>query len=375
MRITDVRASLLKERVLWARDIEHITTIRSAADRPRRDGPRVPIPGSVLVEIETDEGLIGVGLGGGGLPGQIIIETYLKPMLLEQQAGDIERLWELMYQTTVRYGQAGIVLMAMSGVDLALWDLKGKAMGQPVYRLIGGQARESAPVYATIRDAIWAHAQGFCGIKLGGPYGPSDGREGMRKNEAFVAETRERIGPDMDIMIDCARTWTVAYTIEMARSLAPYRIAFVEEPVGAEDVDGYATIRRRITTTLIAGGEHAYTRHAVRRFLERGALDIVQPDIRWTGGLSEVLKICDLAAAFHIPVMPHRGGMAWSLPVLIARAECSVAEGMVLTEQEATYSVFDGEPVPQNGRVAVSEAPGFGLTLQRERLAAYLSNV
>jgi L-rhamnonate dehydratase len=139
-------------------------------------------------------------------------------------------------------------------------------------------------------------------------------------------------------------------------------------------VDGYATIRRRVTSTQIAGGEHAFTRRAARRFLEREALDIIQPDIRWTGGLSEVLKICDLASAFHIPVMPHRGGMAWALPVVIARPECSVAEGMVLTPEEASYSVFTGEPTPQGGRVTVSEAPGFGLTLQRERLAAYMSD-
>lgn len=333
--------------------------------RPARP---MPIPGSVLVEIQTDEGLVGLGLGGGGWPGAFAVEKYLSPLLLEQDPLEIERLWEMMYRATVRYGQAGIVLMAISGIDLALWDLKGKALGQPVWKLLGGKVRESVPVYATVRDPVWAQARGFCGVKLGFPYGPPDGREGMRKNEAFVAATRERVGPDMDLMIDCARTWNVAYTLEMARILAPYRVAFIEEPVAPQDVKGYARLRRNVGSTLIAGGEHAYTRYAAGQLLERGALDIIQPDIRWTGGLSEVIKICDLASAHDVPVIPHRGGMAWSLHLIMARSNCPLAEGLVLTEEEATYSIFAGEPVPLDGHLDVSDAPGFGLTLRPEAI-------
>jgi len=375
MRITDIKATVTRDRVFWAREIEPIVTMRRPEDRPGRSGPPVPQPGSILVEVTTDEGLVGVGLGGGGVAGQIIVQTFLKPLLIGQEADNIEALWERMYLATVRYGQAGIVPMAMSGVDLALWDIRGKALDQPVWRLIGGCMPQQIPVYATIRDASWAQSQGFSGVKLGGPYGPRDGRDGMKKNEAFVAQIRDCVGADMDIMIDCARTWTVEYALEMMRRLAPYRITFVEEPVQVDDIEGYATLRRMVDTTQIAGGEHAYTRHAARRLLERGALDIIQPDIRWTGGLTEVLKICDLAAAFGIPVMPHRGGMAWALPVIVARDECSVAEGMILTQQEAEYSCFEGEPVPHDGMLSVSNEPGFGVTLNRERISAYASDV
>jgi L-rhamnonate dehydratase len=389
VRIRSVRATLLKERVLWARAIERIESIRqrssdqpavkpppgppSASSPPVR--PKLPMLGSVLIEIETDQGLSGVGIGGGGRPGALIVETFLEPLLLGRDARDIEDLWETMYRGTFRYGQAGIVLMAMSGVDLALWDLKGRAAGEPVWKLLGGKVRERVPVYATIRDGVWAKAQGFSGIKLGGPYGPKDGPEGMRKNESYVAALRERVGPDFDIMIDCARTWDVDYTIRMARLLTPYRIRFIEEPILSTDLDGYVRLRKEIDSTLICCGEHAYTRHANRELLERGAVDILQPDIRWTGGLSETIRICDLAAKHGIPVMPHRGGMAWSLHLIMARQDCELAEGLALTQQEADYSVFSGEPVPEKGFLTVSDEPGFGLTLLPERIERFRSEV
>jgi L-rhamnonate dehydratase len=376
MRIQAIKATLLKERVLWAREVEHIVTIRSPADRDRQRSRRgMPWPGSVLVEVETNDGIRGIGLGGGGWPGAFIVEKYLSPLLVGENPLDTERLWEQLYRATYRYGQAGIMLMAISGVDLALWDLKGMALGQPVWQLLGGKARERTPVYATVRDPAWAQAQGFCGVKLGGPYGPRDGREGMHKNEAHVAAVRERVGPDLDIMIDCARTWDVEYTIQMAHMLAPYRIRFIEEPIHSHDIDGYLRLRRSIPSTLIACGEHVYTRYAVRHLLQKGAIDIIQPDIRWTGGLSEMVKICDLAAAYDIPVMPHRGGMAWSLHLIAARPECTLAEGLVLTQKEAAYSVFTGEPVPENGQLTVSDAPGFGLTLQPDKIDTFRGTI
>lgn len=369
MHIKTIKATLLKERVLWAREIEKIVTIRSAQDRPRRRA--MPWPGSVLVEIETDEGFTGVGLGGGGLAGVIAVEQYLSPLLIDENPMDIERLWELMYRASYRYGQAGLMLMAISGIDLALWDLKGRVLGQPIWQILGGKAWEQIPVYATIRDPLWVKNQGFTGVKLGGPYGPADGPEGIRKNEAEIASIREQVGPNFDIMLDCARTWDVEYTIKMAHILAPYQLKFIEEPILSHDVDGYCRLRRSIDNTLIACGEHVYTRYGANRLLKKDAIDILQPDIRWTGGLSETLKILDLAAANDVPVMPHRGGMAWSLHMIMARPSCVLAEGLALTEEEARYSVFDGEPVPSQGNLSISDAPGFGLDLISEKISSF----
>jgi L-rhamnonate dehydratase len=373
LRITAIKATLLKERVLWARKIETVFTLKSAERRPRQRA--MPWPGSVLVEIETDEDFTGVGLGGGGLSGITAIEHYLCPLLTGENPLDTEFLWELMYTASYRYGQAGIMLMAISAIDLALWDLKGKVMEQPVWQLLGGKVREHIPVYATIREPVWAQKQGFSGVKLGGPYGPQDGYEGIHKNEAAIASIRERVGPDFDIMLDCARTWDVEYTIKMACILAPYAIKFIEEPILSHDVDGYSRLRRSIHSTLIACGEHVYTRYGTNALLKEAAVDIIQPDIRWTGGLSEMLKICDLAASYNIPVMPHRGGMAWSLHLMMAHPSCTLAEGLVLTPEEAQYSVFDGEPVPENGTLSVSDAPGFGLTLRSDRIASFTSEI
>jgi L-rhamnonate dehydratase len=377
MRITAIHATLLKERVLWAREVETIVTLRSLQPQasPPLHSKRMPWPGSVLVEIETDEGALGVGLGGGGRPGTWCVEHYLAPLLIDENPLDIERLWETMYRATYRHGQAGIMLMAISAVDLALWDLKGRVLGQPVWQLWGGKARDQVPVYATVRDALWAKERGFCGVKLGGPYGPKDGREGMRRNEAAVAALRERVGPDLNLMIDCIGGWTVEYTIEMARRLAPYRIDFLEEPLLSHDIEGYARLRRAIDSTLIACGEHVFTRYNVLPLLAAQAVDILQPDIRWTGGLSELIKIVDLASAYNVPVVPHRGGMAWSLHAIVARPECPLAEGLVLTKEEASYSLFDGEPVPVDGMLSVSDEPGFGLTLQKDRIERYIGEI
>jgi L-rhamnonate dehydratase len=373
MHITTIKATLLKERVLWAREIENIVTIRTKENPPSRRN--IPWPGSVLVEIETNDGITGIGLGGGGKAGIIAVKHYLSPLIIGDNPLDIERLWELMYRASYRYGQAGLMLMAISAIDLALWDLKGKAFNLPVYQLLGGKSRETVPVYATIRDPVWVKEQGFSGVKLGGPYGPQDGPEGMQKNESVIAEIRAHVGPDLEIMLDCARTWDVDYTLKMACILAPYNIKFIEEPIFSHDVDGYRRLRSSISTTLIACGEHVYTRYAANALMQNGAVDIIQPDIRWTGGLSETLKICDLASSYNIPVIPHRGGMAWSLHLMMARPECNLAEGLVLTEEEAGYSVFDGEPVPKNGQLSITAIPGFGLTFRRERVASFSSDI
>jgi L-rhamnonate dehydratase len=253
-------------------------------------------------------------------------------------------------------------------VDLALWDLKGKALDKPAWALLGGRVRESLPIYATNRDPLWAQGIGCLGAKFGAPYGPADGRKGQRKNEAFIARVREQVGPDMALMIDCSSRWDVPYTLEMARVLAPYDLYFIEEPVPPYDIEGYATLRRRVETTRIVGGEHAYTRYATRLLLEREAVDILQPDIRWTGGLSDVLAICDLAGGYGIPVMPHRGGMAPSLHLMVTRHNCPLAEGMCLSEAEAALSLFEGEPLPIAGELRPSSAPGFGLSLRPEAL-------
>jgi L-rhamnonate dehydratase len=169
-------------------------------------------------------------------------------------------------------------------------------------------------------------------------------------------------------MIDCSCTWDVEYTIEMARILSPYGVAFIEEPLLPHNIAGYSKLRREIDSTRIATGEHFYTHHAFRPLLEAEGADIIQPDIRWTGGLSEFLRIYDLATEYCVPVMPHRGGMAWSLHFILSHENCPLAEGLTLTKQEAAQSLFAGEPVPTDGYLTAGDGPGFGLCLVEDRI-------
>src|SRR6185369_1294289 len=231
-----------------------------------------------VVEIETDAGLTGLGFIGGGKANaaRSIIEDQFRQLLLGQDAADIERLWEQMYRASVMYGRRGVAIEAISGIDIALWDLLGKVCGQPVYKLIGGQTKDRLPAYVTGNLTERHLAEGFRDVKIALPHGPADGEEGLRRNEDLMRRTREFVGPDGDIMLDCYMALTVPYTIELVRRLQPYRIRWIEEPLLPDDVDGLLRIKDAVDV-MITGGEHEYTRFGFRELIEKRALDLLQP--------------------------------------------------------------------------------------------------
>ena len=198
---------------------------------------------------------------------------------------------------------------AISAVDLALWDIIGKALGMPVYKLLGGETKPRIPAYCTGNDIEQHIRFGYKRLKLAVPYGPADGREGLKKNVELVKQTREALGPDGDIMLDCWMALTEDYTIEFAEMVAPYRVYWMEEVLPPDDYDGFKRLHSRIQTTKLATGEHEYTRWGFRLLLEYNAVDIWQPDITWCGGLTELRHIAALGGAYNIPVIPHAG---WS---------------------------------------------------------------
>jgi L-rhamnonate dehydratase len=203
-----------------------------------------------------------------------------------------------------------VVIHGISGVDLALWDLFGNALGQPVYKLLGGETKPNGriPAYCTGNDIEQHLAFGYNRLKLAIPYGPADGREGMKKNVELVKRTREMLGPDGEIMLDCWMSWTERYTLEMADLVAPYRVYWMEECLQPHDYEGFGRLNAAIKTTRIVTGEHEYTRYGFRQLLEHNSAQIWQPDIHWCGGLTELRRIAALAAAYDIPVIPHVGG-------------------------------------------------------------------
>ena len=261
--------------------------------------------GAFSVEVTTDKGISGLGRGGGG--GSFHIAD-LGRFIVNQDPFDVARLWDLMYLGTLSYGRAGAAIHAISAVDLAIWDIIGKSLGMPVYKLIGGTTKQRIPSYATLNDIQWKKQQGFKKIKLATPYGPINGRAGLAKNVELVRYAREQMGPDAEIMLDCWMSLNEQYTLELADAVAPYRVNWIEEPLLATDYEGHARLKEKIKTLRIVTGEHLFTRYEFLKLGQHGGAHVWQPDIHWSGGLTELLRIASLAAAFDVELIPHLGG-------------------------------------------------------------------
>jgi L-rhamnonate dehydratase len=324
--------------------------------------------GSVYVEIQTDKGVYGHGEGGGGDAAAIIVEKHFKRLLVGEDPFDVERLWDILFRASLPYGRKGLAIMALSGVDLALWDIRGKALGLPVYKLLGGKTKEKIFAYATGNDAEWFVRQGFRAVKLAMPHGPADGREGMRKNVELVRRTREIVGPDADVMLDCYMAWDVEYTLRMAELLEPYKVRWIEEALLPDDYEGFGKLNAQIHSTLIATGEHEFTRFGFEELLHHKGASILQPDITWCGGLTEIRKIADLAAAQGLPVIPHAGGTVWGLHFIAATPNAPWAETIGPSrelERERKSRIRRFFPLPEKGFLWPADDPGFGIDLRK----------
>ena len=317
-----------------------------------------------VVEIATDKGV--KGYGEGGMAGGLIVEKHLTKLLIGKDPFDTERIWDILWRSTMYYDRAGIATNAISGVDLALWDLIGNALGMPVYKLLGGQTKERIPAYCTGND-IQQHLEfGFKRLKLAMPHGPADGREGMRRNTDLVKRTREMLGPEGDIMLDCWMAWNERYTLEMAEMVAPYRVYWMEECLPPHDYEGFGRLNAQIKSTRIVTGEHEYTRYGFRQLLEHHSAAIWQPDIHWCGGLTELRRIGALASAYDIPVIPHGGGARDSVHFIAATVNSPWAElfmpppggpNEVYQRYEQDNQLTRG---PEGIYTRPSDKPGFG---------------
>ncbi|MEX1181223.1 MAG: L-rhamnonate dehydratase [Cucumibacter sp.] len=334
--------------------------------------------GWLIVEIELDDGTIGIGNGAlAPHATKATVDTYLKPLLIGQDPMDSEYLWQSMYRRTLPFGRKGIGMTAISAVDLAIWDAKGKLLKQPVFRLLGGRTKKQIPVYASRlysqpEDSLAAEArsyvdQGFKSIKLRFGWGPKDGIEGIHKNVGLVRAARQAVGDNIDIMGDAYMGWNTEYAKRMLRLLAPFNMRWVEEPVISDDLAGYAELKA-MNLVAIAGGEHEYTLHGFRQALDTKSFDIAQFDISRVGGITAAKKIADLCEAYDITVIPHAGQMhnyhlsmsSYAAPISEYFPKVPVEVG-----NELFWYIFDGEPVAMEGFINLSEdKPGFGLTLK-----------
>ena len=310
--------------------------------------------GQIAVEIRTDENLTGIGVGAGGPAGAAVVNTVLRHALLGQNTDDTDQLWEVMNWHTHYFGRKGLAIMAVSGVDLALWDLRAKAKGKSVAQLLDAPPDRTAPVYwTTVTDVDNAINGGYCGLKINCNH--FDSHKQRREIVEWVAQVRDRIGPDLPLMIDASTNWDLNGTLRIAEDLLPYDLKWIEEPLPIDDLDAYAELTER-SPIPIAAGEHEYTARGFAELIDRRAHHILQPDVTWCGGLTQILKIYDLASQAGIRVIQHRGAEVWGLHSVVA------LDGEPLAETPRPWMtwVLD-QPTIENGITRPPATPGFGV--------------
>jgi L-alanine-DL-glutamate epimerase-like enolase superfamily enzyme len=341
--------------------------------------------GWLIVEVFTDSGR--VGIGNAALAPRVakqIIDLYLNPILMGRDPWDVEALWQHMYRNTMAFGRKGVGMAAISAVDIALWDILGKAAGLPVFKLLGGRTKSKIPVYASRLysqsvDTLAAEAeaykkQGYRAMKLRFGWGPVDGAAGMERNLELVRTARQTIGYEIDLMADAYMGWTLDYARRMIPLLEPFRLRWLEEPVIPDDIAGYAALKS-FGRIPIAGGEHEFTSYGFRDLLEARAVDYIQFDTNRVGGITQARKVAALAESFSVPVVPHAGQMH-NFHVVMASYNSPLAEFFppvdVEIGNELFWYIFEGEPKPENGFIDLrDDVPGLGLKIREDALTNF----
>ncbi len=370
MKITDVEAIILRQ---------------PDVDPTKADGSQ----DALLIRIHTDEGITGVGEVDSlppvikaivDAPPSHAIASGLKHLLIGENPLEIERLWDKLYRGSIYYGRRGPAIHAISGIDIALWDIKGKALGQPIYRLLGGPLRTKIRAYAStlmpftprevetvVGDLV---DRGFTAIKLGwGPFGQDPDLD-----IALVRAARKAAGDGVELMLDIGLGWPDAdHAIRQVRRLEEFRPYWIEEPLWPDALDDYRKLAEAVETRIACGEEEA-TRWGFRELMDRTGVDVIQPDVTRAGGISECLRIAHLADLRGIQVVPH----AWSTGIIKAAslhllAVMPRATFLEYCVQETTLNqALTTERFPLDGGfVAVPEGPGLGIEIDHEIVERY----
>lgn len=333
---------------------------------------------SIFLRVETDQdGLVGIG-GPVSHAVAYIIARALAPHLIGHDPLAVERIWDRLYRQMI-HGRKGDSMLALSAVDCALWDLRGKWAGAPVYRLLGGPVRESLPAYASMlgfavdaesagRRAREYKALGYRAQKWFFRHGAWAGREGIEKNVALVRSVREAVGDDYEVMLDAWSSWDVPYAVTMAARIAEFRPRWLEEPVLADRIASYAEIKRRMPFP-VSGGEHEYTRWGIKELLDARACDVLQPDIYWAGGITEMQKIAALCSCYDVELVPHGHSTPATAHFLMAQPAnlCPLIEYLIKWNE--VHQFFLKHPLkPVDGVVTVRDEPGIGMELDEAKI-------
>jgi len=326
----------------------------------------------LFVKVYTDEGITGIGECSGW---PRVIETAvqdLKTILIGQDPTHIERIWQRMHVSLMAHGMLGTVgAGAMTGIDMALWDIKGKALGVPVWNLLGGKVRDRIRIYThanTPEVAVSAKERGISAVKCGGVAEP------VKK----IARLREAIGKDMDLCIDLhGPPWlTPADAVAVAKELEPFDLLWIEDPIAPENLEGYRRLRATSRIPL-AAGERMATIFGERQLIEEELVDVIQPDTGRAGGITQMKKIAAMAEAHHIMVAPHSGSLGPVAEYAALHLMASIPNAFILERLEDDWperrNVIVPHPVQQDGFITVPDGPGLGCDIDEEVVARYPS--
>ena len=331
--------------------------------------------------VTAEDGTWGLGITLASGPVCSIINDHFSEFLVGKDPMSTEKIWDMMRRASSPYGTSGIQSYAISAVDNAVWDLKGKLLQRPVYEILGGPVKDKIFCYAsntmlkykTSDYMDWFLELGFKAVKVFLRHGPEEGISGLNKNVEIVAATRSQIGPDVELAVDSWMSLNIEYAVRISEALKPYNIKWLEDYFLPEDMDSYNKLRQRIPTQTLATGEHWYTIHPFAEAAGKGLVDILQPDIQWVGGVTACLRICHIAEAHGLTVIGHAGmnypygqHLAYAMPVIPwgERSEGVSAPGVPLKEM----TVLPGTPTIENGYVKPSDAPGVGIEVRLDWL-------
>ncbi|MBV6634299.1 MAG: hypothetical protein KI788_00130 [Mameliella sp.] len=313
----------------------------------------------VFVRVTGEDGSTGWGCTNGGEIVEMIVNEHLSRLLLGEEVGDLALLNDQMTASLLPNDRSGFAMMAVAGVDVALWDLSAKAAEQPLVDLLGGTGVDDLPVYMTTPRPEAFSGGSFHGLKAAAPYGPESGQDGLQANVALMRRFAEAAGPDIPIMIDAFLAWDADYTLRFAEAVADLPVAWIEDPIPPQDIEGLQRIRNGMDPGIaLALGNFAFSRADCADLLRAGVVGVLQPDVAWAGGITEALHILDLAKAARVPVILHNTcEQPWALALAAARQTNALVECVDRGETSALYELMAPRPDLSTGRVAISRDP------------------
>ena len=354
-------------------DRGHLRSMRSASE----SGPGTRT--AMFLVIATDEGVEGA-YGPIECRSELLaIADGIAGHLIGCDPLENRQLWDIISRFD-RHARSGVMMMGISAVDIALWDLKGKILGQPVYKLLGGGRNRVRPYVSMLsfstetekakERALWVKGMGIKAQKWFFRYGPNDGYEGMKKNLEMAFAVREALGADYDLMFDCWLGWTISYAKNIFRELEPVNPKWVEDVLRPHMFDGYRNLKQD-TSIPLAAGEHLYTRMEVNAYLKDNIFSVMQSDPAWCGGITEALRIGDLCEMYGTTFIPHGHTLMPALHVVAALPPditpyCEYLLNFM--DQKNAFFKHNDKVFDEDGQISMNEGPGIGDDIDMERL-------